>query len=133
MQPIQHHRRQWMWLPAWSLVAANHDQMQVWCTASSANFQAQLSLYEAEIAYSKLNERVQAGDATLTDEQHDAAVRSINTLYRDAFRHVTHALPRRLQLNSHVDHSVKQPSGRSVNVSFTHHTLRIDAYTIMLL
>ena len=56
---------------SWELVAANVSQMSVWCSACSANFQAQLALYEAETAYTKLEERVQTDDPTLTDDEHE--------------------------------------------------------------
>ena len=101
----------------WQLVASNVDQMQVWCTACSDNFQAQLALYEAEIAYTKLDERVQADDPTLTEDEHESTVRAINQLYRDAFRHVTHALPRRLRSKRQASVDNAQPREHSINVS----------------
>ena len=111
---------------SWELVAANVEQMKVWCTACSANFQAQLALYEAEIAYTKLDERVQADDATLTDDEHESIMRTINVQYREAFRHVTHALPRRLKSTRNAAAAAtvqgRQPSEHSINVSPTHRT-----------
>ena len=105
----------------WQLITSNVNQMKVWCSACSANFQAQLALYEAEIAYTKLDERVQSNDPTLTDEEHENVVRTINALYREAFRHVTHALPRRLRPKKRTDSasSDSPQSEHSINVRRT--------------
>ena len=104
----------------WELVAANVDQMKVWCFACSANFQAQLALFEAEIAFTKLDERVQTEDPTLTDDEHEDIVRTINQQYREAFRHVTHALPRRLKPKRKANSTapdIHRQSVHSINVS----------------
>ena len=106
----------------WELVTANVDQMKAWCSACSANFQAQLRLYEAEIAYTRLDERVQADDSTLTDNEHETIMRTINQQYREAFRHVTHALPRRLKSKRQTNAATAQQGEHSINVS---HATRI--------
>ena len=108
--------------------------MKVWCSACSANFQAQLALYEAEIAYTKLDERVQREDPTLTDEEHESIVRTINQQYRDAFRHVTHALPRRLKPRRQTNGESARYGEHSINVShLTHaHTAVIMVVSVQL-